>query len=90
MTRVRLNVFGRVQGVGFRYAARDAALECGVTGWVRNLDDGSVEIVAQGSPEAVGLMTAWAGRGPRHASVVRVNVQAEPPDAGLEQFDIRT
>ena len=89
MTRVRLVVLGVVQGVGFRYAAREAASECGVAGWVRNLADGSVEIVAQGSADGVARMTAWAERGPRHASVDRVVVDGEAPEDGLTGFEIR-
>jgi acylphosphatase len=88
-TSVRLVVVGLVQGVGFRYAARQAAEECGVVGWVRNLPDGSVEIVAQGTPAAVARMTSWAERGPRHASVERVRVDPLRATAGLAGFEIR-
>ena len=88
-TCVRLVVHGSVQGVGFRYAAREAAAECPVTGWVRNLDDGSVEIVAQGSHDAVAQMTAWAHRGPRHASVDRVQVESFAEASQLRAFEIR-
>jgi acylphosphatase len=88
-TRVRVVVLGIVQGVGFRYAARDAADDCGVAGWVRNQPDGSVEIVAQGSPAAVARMVAWAERGPRHAAVERVVVERETPQGGLTGFEIR-
>lgn len=88
-TRVRLIVSGRVQGVGFRYATREAATERGVAGWVRNLPDGAVEIVAQGAPAAVASMTAWASRGPRHAAVVGVNVETLDPAPGLAGFEIR-
>jgi acylphosphatase len=85
---IRLIVLGRVQGVGFRYAAREAASECGVSGWVRNLPDGSVEIVAEGTPDAVGRMRAWAERGPRHAVVERVLEEAQAPK-NLRGFEIR-
>jgi acylphosphatase len=88
-TRIRLVVVGRVQRVGFRYAAREAASECGVAGWVRNLPDGSVEIVAQGPVEAVTRMTAWAERGPRHARVERVERAKEAPETGASGFEIR-
>ena len=87
--RVRLLVRGRVQGVGFRYAAREEAKECGVAGWVRNLADGSVEIVAQGASGAVERMTVWASHGPRHAGVTRVDVDRETPDPALSGFEIR-
>lgn len=88
-TRVRLVVFGLVQGVGFRYATRDTATECDVSGWVRNLPDGTVEIVAQGSAAAVARMTAWAERGPRHASVQRVIVERLESIPDLDEFEIR-
>jgi acylphosphatase len=78
-----------VQGVGFRYAAREAAGECPVTGWVRNLADGSVEIVAQGSHDAVARMTAWAQRGPRHAKVDRVHVESFADTSEHLVFEIR-
>jgi len=86
--RVRLVVHGSVQGVGFRFAACEAASECAVTGWVRNVPDGSVEIVAQGSPDAVARMTAWAQRGPRHASVDHVQVETLAGVSRLDAFEI--
>ncbi|HJQ99296.1 MAG TPA: acylphosphatase [Candidatus Polarisedimenticolaceae bacterium] len=87
-TRVRLIVHGRVQGVGFRYAAREAAVEAGVSGWVRNLPDGTVEIVAQGTPEAVERLAEWAARGPRHAVVERVSRARLEPEEGSIDFAI--
>ena len=88
-TCIRLVIHGSVQGVGFRFAACEAASECSVRGWVRNLADGSVEIVAQGSPDAVARMAAWAERGPRHAAVARVQVEALARSSTLEAFEIR-
>lgn len=87
--RVRLVVSGRVQGVGFRYSAAEAAREIGIAGWVRNLPDGSVEIVAQGAAPALAQITAWARRGPRYASVDGVHVEDLPALAGLAGFEIR-
>ena len=78
-----------MQGVGFRYAAREVAGECPVTGWVRNLADGSVEIVAKGSHDAVARMTAWAQRGPRHASVDRVHIESFADTSEHLAFEIR-
>lgn len=89
VTCIRLIVHGSVQGVGFRFAACQAAADCPVTGWVRNLPDGSVEIVAQGSPDAVARMTAWARRGPRHASVDRVEVTTHDESTPSDAFTIR-
>lgn len=89
VTCVRLVVHGAVQGVGFRFAAGEAASACPVTGWVRNLSDGTVEIVAQGSPDAIARMTAWARRGPRFASVDRVAVETLDLQPKVDAFEIR-
>jgi acylphosphatase len=70
----RLIVRGRVQGVGFRQSMCTAAGRIGVTGWVRNLRDGTVEAIVQGAPDAVSRMLAWAQRGPSGAHVASVDV----------------
>lgn len=67
---------GRVQGVGYRYALREAAMREGVAGWVRNLRDGRVEARLRGDAAAVGRVTEWMHRGPRGASVTAVDVTA--------------
>ena len=87
----RIRVKGRVQGVGFRYALRDEAVRLGVTGWVRNCADGSVEALLQGETPAIELLVAWARRGPPAAHVSALEEQAlgrdaEPP---YERFAIR-
>lgn len=69
-----LQIYGRVQGVGFRFHTQHKAQELGVTGWVRNRPDGSVEAMAQGTPEVVEAMIAWARRGPSSAAVSEVRV----------------
>ncbi|MCX3309412.1 acylphosphatase [Pantoea vagans] len=77
-------VHGRVQGVGFRYSTQAEARTLGVLGYARNLDDGSVEVLAWGEAEQVEALIAWlkAG-GPRSARVDKVLVEphqpAEPP-----------
>jgi acylphosphatase len=81
-------VRGRVQGVGFRYSAADAARLRGVTGWVRNRADGAVEAVFEGEPGAVERMVAWCAKGPRGAEVDECEVDEEEPE-GLQRFDIR-
>ena len=70
----RLIVSGRVQGVGFRQSMCTAAGRIGVTGWVRNLRDGTVEAVVQGAPDAVSRMLVWAQQGPPGAHVASVDV----------------
>ena len=69
-----LLITGRVQGVGFRFYMQRKARELGLTGWVRNCRDGSVEAVVQGSSGAVEAMIAWARRGPPSAVVAEVRV----------------
>lgn len=69
-----LVIHGRVQGVGFRESMRWEAERLGVTGWVRNRRNGTVEAVVGGSVEAVAAIVQWAHRGPPAASVTRVVV----------------
>ncbi len=70
----RLLIHGRVQGVWFRESMRSEAERLGVTGWVRNQPDGTVEAVIQGSDEAINTLLDWARSGPPLASVTRVIV----------------
>ena len=85
---VRATVRGSVQGVGFREAAVRKAGEVGVLGWVRNEDDGTVVVQAEGSEEAVDAMVGWLGEGPRGAEVEEVEVSKTKVE-GHEQFAIR-
>lgn len=75
-----LIVSGRVQGVGYRDGLRAAALAGGVTGWVRNRRDGTVEAVLQGAPAAIDAVLAWAKNGPPAARVARVAVAPATED----------
>nr|WP_257210542.1 acylphosphatase [Actinomyces ruminis] len=67
-------VSGRVQGVGFRWSCMEEGERLGLVGEVRNLDDGDVEVFAQGPADAVARMIAWLYHGPRWASVASVHV----------------
>lgn len=79
MRRVRVVVRGSVQGVGYRYSARLVAERAGVTGWVRNRDDGTVEAEVQGEPTQVDAVLAWMAQGPPGAQVTSRDVtEAEP------------
>jgi acylphosphatase len=77
-----------VQGVWFRGETRQRAEGLGVAGWARNCPDGSVEVVAEGSPEAVEALVAFVRRGPRRADVEGVEVSEEEPE-GLGGFEVR-
>jgi len=69
-----LHITGNVQGVGYRYSLLYAARNNGVTGWVRNRSDGSVEAMLQGPDESVRVVIDWAGRGPSLCKVEKVDV----------------
>jgi acylphosphatase len=88
VVRYRVLVSGRVQGVFFRDSCRRLAEQHGVAGWVRNLPDGRVEAVFEGSPDDVRLLVDWARHGPRQAVVDAIAVHPEPPEA-LTTFHIR-
>lgn len=79
MVRRHILVSGGVQGVGFRYFVRQTALRLALTGWVRNLDDGDVELEAQGTPENLRLFIAQVRTGPRFARVRGVRIRDVPP-----------
>ncbi len=83
-----LVIRGRVQGVGYRYAAVDAAQRHQVAGWVRNCNDGSVEALVQGDAESVAMMIEWCRRGPPAARVTGVDV-AEATLEPLAGFTLR-
>lgn len=76
--RARLRIQGRVQGVFFRESTRREAERLGVQGWVRNLDDGSVEALVDGEAERVQQLIDWCHRGPPSARVDQVVVKDEP------------
>jgi acylphosphatase len=85
----RFIVTGRVQGVGFRYFTRDAAMREGVTGWVSNRRDGCVEAYVEGEAEAVTRVERDIRRGPPGARIEDVQVEAEEPAGAYARFDIR-
>jgi acylphosphatase len=88
-TRVRITVRGVVQGVGFRMYTHREARRLGLGGYVRNLPDGSVEIVAEGPADAVARLIAWAKHGPPSAVVDDVNVKDAEPTGEFDDFGVR-
>ncbi|MEO6237184.1 MAG: acylphosphatase [Vicinamibacterales bacterium] len=85
----RYVIAGRVQGVGFRWFTHDAAAREGVHGWVRNLADGSVEVVAEGEQTSIDRLEAAVRRGPSSARVERVDVDELAPSGRTAGFEIR-
>lgn len=86
----RYLVHGSVQGVGFRYFVQRAARQAGVTGWVRNLSDGTVEALALGTPGQVAALRRQLEIGPGRAGVERVDEEEADPASGgdLHSFEI--
>ena len=75
LARMRLIVTGPVQGVFFRVSAAEQAASLALTGFVRNLSDGSLELVAEGARSQLEHLYAWAQRGPKQAHVDRIHVE---------------
>lgn len=85
--RKRTIITGRVQGVWYRARTQEQAETLGVSGWVRNRPDGSVEAVFEGEPTSVAAAVEWCREGPAHANVESVDVRDESPE-GLSGFRI--
>lgn len=88
LTGRRYVISGRVQGVGYRFFARDAASREGIRGCVRNLPNGSVEVEAEGDAEAMLRFEMALRRGPRGARVDDVLVDSAPPSGAWDRFRI--
>lgn len=86
---VHLRISGRVQGVYYRASMLQEAQQLGVTGWVRNRPDGSVEAVAEGSKAKLDALIAWCRQGPDGARVSGVEAQWQPPQNSFVGFAIR-
>ena len=86
---MRIVVRGRVQGVGFRYAAVAQGRRLGLAGWARNLPDGSVELLADGEPSAVEALIEWCRRGPPAAHVASVHHTEESRVQPLGEFGVK-
>jgi acylphosphatase len=87
-TRLEVIVVGRVQGVGFRWHTTQKARALGLVGWVRNLPDGSVRVVAEGSRRSAESLLAWLGQGPDRANVDRCEPNWLEPTGEFDHFDV--
>jgi acylphosphatase len=88
LSRRRVVISGRVQGVWFRDTLRRRAERRGVAGWAKNTSAGTVEAVLEGPPDAVDDVVAWCRIGPPDARVDNVAVTSEEPE-GLTRFEVR-
>ncbi len=89
LRRVHVRVTGRVQGVYYRQSTQREALARRLTGWVRNLPDGRVELVAEGHPGQVAELVQWLQRGPAAARVEEVEISEVAPTGGTAPFEVR-
>ena len=88
MSTLKINVTGKVQGVFFRRSAKDIADELGMTGWIRNNADGSVEAMINGSRETTSKFIEWCKNGPDGAIVDKVLVQESIDETSFDSFKI--
>ncbi len=91
MSLMQIHIFitGRVQGVFFRQSTRVMAIKNNVNGWVRNLDDGRVEIVAQGQEQDIDNLTNWCRTGPANSRVDEFEQKEESITEEFENFEVR-
>lgn len=87
--RVHAKIYGRVQGVGFRYYARNSALELGISGWARNNWDGSVEVMAEGEEGKLARFLGVLREGPPRAEVEGIEYEWLEPENMSGRFYIK-
>ena len=87
--RIHIFVTGRVQGVFFRQSARVMAIKNNVNGWVRNLGDGRVEIVAEGQESNIDALVDWCKTGPANSRVDEFELSEENSTDEFENFEVR-
>jgi acylphosphatase len=87
--RIHAIISGRVQGVFYRSSTAKEAQKLNLTGWVKNLPDGRVELMAEGPEEQVNKLIKWCHNGPKFAAVNTVNVEEETPTGEYREFFIK-
>lgn len=89
MKRLHVYIEGKVQGVGFRHFVKINARQIGVNGWVKNLPDGRVEVVFEGSEAQINEMIECCKQGPRSGRVSNIHVHLEETDHSFEDFQVK-
>jgi len=89
MKRIKVLINGIVQGVNFRSSIFDVARDLGIRGYVKNLDDGNVECVFEGSEQEIEEMIRYCKKGPEDADVEEVDVKVVEYEAEFDDFEIR-
>jgi acylphosphatase len=88
MVRVHIFVSGLVQGVFYRQTTMEVAKNLKLTGWVKNLYDGRVEIIAEGEPENIEKLISWCHKGPTHSRVENVEAQYQEYSGEFGSFSV--
>lgn len=89
-SRLHARVTGKVQGVGFRYFVLNAATELGITGWVRNRRDGSVEVLAEGVMDQLKTLVGALERGSRSSKVIEVKTNLQTATGEFDSFFVNS
>jgi len=87
--RIHIFVTGRVQGVFFRQSTRVVAIKNNVNGWVCNLDDGRVEIIAEGETQNINNLADWCKTGPANSRVDEFELSEEGSTGEFKNFEVR-
>ncbi|MCX8573763.1 acylphosphatase [Gilliamella sp. B2717] len=87
---IKIIVSGSVQGVGFRFFTYQQAVKIGLVGYVKNLENGAVEIIAQGNNQQISQLILWFEHGgPRSARITQINMSELPLQENLTSFNVR-
>lgn len=89
MEHFNIRISGKVQGVFFRASTQKRARELGITGWVKNEQDGTVYLEAEGETEQLEALTKWCNTGPERAEVEDVKVEREDKLKGFNGFEVK-
>ncbi len=89
MKRVRILVEGRLQGINFRYHTQQEAQKLGLTGFVRNLSDGRIEIDAQGDDQNIEKLLTWCQEGPQSDHLKSILFRYDEPAEHISEFVVR-
>lgn len=89
MKNVKLQIFGKVQGVCFRFLAKKTANNLKINGWVKNMDDGSIYIEAEGEEKNLEKFIKWCYRGPIFAKIDDVRVEYSKNNNNFRDFEIK-
>lgn len=88
-SRIHIRVLGEVQGVFFRAGVQEVARSLAITGWARNVEDGSVEVIAEGPRERLAELLDWCSHGPSGASVSQIEHEWLEATGEFSEFGIR-